>query len=94
MVTCLQSLCDKVRDKVEEEERSIKEQQLAAEPSSTRQRTFPLIDADNNMVITTAEPSLCPEAPTFSSGAAPSLSKHHSQSSRTTQPKRGPRRSP
>ena len=76
LVTCLQSLCDKVRDKVEEEERSIKEQQRL-QTLELETEDIPLIDADNNMVITTAEPSPVPRRGTnILVRCGSSLSKH------------------
>ena len=69
LVTCLQSLCDKVRDKVEEQQRL---QTLELETED-----IPLIDADNNMVITTAEPSPVPRRGTnILVRCGSSLSKH------------------
>ena len=76
LVTCLQSLCEKVRDKVEEEERSIKEQQRL-QSLELETEDIPLIDADNNMVITTAEPSPVPRRGTnILVRCSSSLSKH------------------
>ena len=76
LVTCLQSLCDKVRDKVEEEERSIKEQQRL-QSLELETEDIPLIDADNNMVITTAEPSPVPRrGANILVRCSSSLSKH------------------
>ena len=76
LVTCLQTLCAKVRDKVQEEERGLKEQRRQ-QSLELETEDIPLIDADHNMVITSAEPSPVPRRGTnILIRCSSSLSKH------------------